>query len=97
MDRLERAAVEAVEPLATHVAHVNGANGAQDAQVFGDVWLGEPELADERGYGALAAGEHVEDLPAAWLGDRVEGVGGGWRASHPSIIYLYGYAPAAAS
>src|SRR3954469_23870922 len=77
VDGLERRAVDPVDPPATLVAHLDRPDRAQDAQVLRDLGLSEPERAGELADGALTAGEEVEDLPPARLGDGVEGVGGG--------------------
>src|SRR5215204_384196 len=61
VDRLERLAVDPVQALPSLVPHVDRSHFAEHPQVLGDLRLGQPECGHQVVYGALAAGEHVED------------------------------------
>src|SRR5215212_9893106 len=95
---LERPAVDPVEPAPSRVADVYRPHLAEHAQVLGHLRLAHPEHLDEVVDGALPAGEDVEDLAAAGLGDRVEGVGRRRCSGHArEHTYPYGYMSSRAS
>jgi hypothetical protein len=48
--------------------------------VLGHLWLGQLEHPHQVPYGALPAGEQVEDLSPPWLGHRVERIRGRRRS-----------------
>src|SRR5262245_18809538 len=89
VDWLERACVEAIQPLSAFVADVDRPDLAQDAEVFGDLGLGEAEEVDEVVDGVFAESEQIQDLAAAGFCDGVPGVGGGCGPSHADNICRY--------
>jgi hypothetical protein len=83
--------VGAVELVAAGAADVYQAYAAQDAEMLGDGGLVEAEVGDDVAYRAFAEGEIGKDLPAAGLGNGVEGVGGSGCSCHErNNTYLYG-------
>jgi hypothetical protein len=92
VDRLQPAGIQAVDAPAAGVAHMHQLNLAEHLQVLGDAGLGDPQLLDQLEDRALAGPQHLEDVAALRLGDRVEGVGGrggSGHADHPIPLSEY--------
>ena len=90
VNRLEAFGVQRVEPLLARATHGDKTDFPQDAQVLGDLRLGQAERRDHVVDRLLALGEQVENLPTSRFGDGVEGVRGRWRSCHARIIYPNG-------
>jgi hypothetical protein len=74
VNRLQRAAVQAIHPAPAVLTDLDEPDLAQDAQVLGDLRLGDPEPGDQIVDRPLATGKKVKDLPPAGLGHGVERV-----------------------
>src|SRR5688572_17739239 len=83
---MDDAQVQQPAPL---LSHVHLAPLPDHPQLLRYLGLLEPQALHEVVDGALPAGEHVEDLAAAGLGDGVERVGCGRGPGHGPNIFLY--------
>jgi hypothetical protein len=83
VDGLEFAGVEPIETASASPTDGNQPDAAEDAEVLGDGRLREAEGVDQVSHGVFAAaGEQVDDPPAARFGDGVEDVGGRGCSCH---------------
>jgi hypothetical protein len=78
--------IQTIEAVASQRTTVDKTDLAEYPEVLGDLRLGDCELVDDCSDRHFPSNQHVKDLAAVGIGDRVENVDSGGGADHRPII-----------
>src|SRR3990172_6101738 len=89
VERLEWLAPQPVDPLLSRRVHLDQPSVAQHAEVFGDLWLAEPEPRGILTHRARALAQEFDNPEAVRLGQ------GAQRREHAFLVqvYIFGVGP----